>query len=71
MKERFDKLGALWSSLSPSRKFTLVGAVVGILALSAGILVFSGGSTQMRVLVSGAEAKEAVSCPQALNADER
>ena len=58
MKERFDKLGALWSSLSPSRKFTLVGAVVGILALSAGILVFSGGSTQMRVLVSGAEAKD-------------
>ena len=58
MKERLDKLTELWGALSASRKLSLVVAIVGILALSIGILAWSGGSTQMRVLVSGAEAKD-------------
>ena len=58
MKERFNKLFELWSNLDSSRKLTLIVAVVGILGLSIGIISWSGGSTQMRVLVSGAEAKD-------------
>ncbi|MAL85347.1 MAG: flagellar M-ring protein FliF [Opitutae bacterium] len=58
MKERFDKLVELWTSLSSGKKFSLIVAVLGILAISIGILSWSGGSTNMRVLVSGAEAKD-------------
>ena len=58
MKERFDKLAELWTSLSSGKKFSLIVAVLGILAISIGILSWSGGSTNMRVLVSGAEAKD-------------
>lgn len=58
MKERFDKLSELWSNLDSGRKLTLIVAIVGILGLSIGIISWSGGSTQMRVLVSGAEAKD-------------
>ena len=58
MKERFEKLAELWTGLNSSRKLTLVVAIGGILLLSVGILTWSGGSTTMRVLVSGAEAKD-------------
>jgi len=58
MKDRFEKLAELWTGLNSSRKLTLVVAIGGILLLSVGILTWSGGSTTMRVLVSGAEAKD-------------
>ena len=58
MKERFDKISELWSNLPSSKKITLVVAAFGIVGLSAAILSWSGGSTQMRVLVSGADAKD-------------
>lgn len=58
MKERLDKLAEVWNSLTSSRKLTLIVAIVGILILSVGIVNWSGGSTSMRVLVSGSEAKD-------------
>ncbi|MDG0964121.1 MAG: flagellar basal-body MS-ring/collar protein FliF [Opitutales bacterium] len=58
MKERFSKLAELWDGLNSSRKLTLVVALGGILILSVGILSWSGGSTSMRVLVSGADADD-------------
>jgi flagellar M-ring protein FliF len=58
MKERLDKVAELWAGLSDKRKFTLLIAVFGIIALSVGILTWSGESTQMRVLVSGSDAKD-------------
>ena len=58
MKERFEKLTELWEKLSPSRKLGLGVAVLGIIGLSIGILSWSGGSSDMRVLVSGADAKD-------------
>ena len=58
MKERFEKLSELWSNLPSSKKITLVVAAFGIVGLSAAILSWSGGSTQMRVLVSGADSKD-------------
>jgi flagellar M-ring protein FliF len=58
MKERFEKLSELWQNLPSGKKITLVVAAFGVIGLSAAILSFSGGSTQMRVLVSGADAKD-------------
>ena len=58
MKERFEKLNQLWGALSSSRKIGLTVALLGIVGLSVGILSWSGGSDEMRALVSGAEAKD-------------
>ena len=58
MKERFEKLAKLWGNLPGTQKATLAFAALGIVGLSIAILSFSGGSTQMRVLVSGADAKD-------------
>ena len=58
MKERFEKLSQLWSNLNAKRKFSLLIAIFGIIGLSVAILALSGGSTQMRVLVSGADSKD-------------
>lgn len=58
MKERFEKLNQLWEGLATSRKIGLVGALLGIVLLSVGILSWSGGSGDMRILVSGAEAQD-------------
>ena len=58
MNERFEKLSELWSNLPSSKKITLIVATIGIVGLSAAILAWSGGSTQMRVLVSGADATD-------------
>ena len=58
MKERFNKLSELWGNLDSGRKLTLIVAIVGILVLSIGMLTWSSGSSSMRVLVSGAEAKD-------------
>ena len=58
MKEKFEKLSQLWEGLSSSRKMGLIGAVLGIVILSVGILSWSGGSGEMRVLVRGVDAKE-------------
>ena len=58
MKERFDKLSELWVQLPASRKLGLGVAIIGVIGLSIGILSWSGGSSDMRVLVSGADAKD-------------
>lgn len=58
MNERFEKISELWSNLPSSKKITLIVATIGIVGLSAAILAWSGGSTQMRVLVSGADATD-------------
>ena len=58
MKERFEKLNQLWGELDSSRKVGLAVAVLGIVGLSIGILSWSGGSGDMRVLVSGTDAKD-------------
>jgi flagellar biosynthesis/type III secretory pathway M-ring protein FliF/YscJ len=58
MKERFERLGKIWNNLPAGRKFSLVGASLGIIALSVAILAFSGGNTNMRLLVSGADAQD-------------
>ena len=59
MKERIEKLNEIWGQLPPSRKKLGLGvAILGILGLSAAILSWSGGQSSMRVLVSGADAKD-------------
>jgi flagellar M-ring protein FliF len=58
MQERFEKLKGLWNNLTPSRKATLSVALLGVIGLSIGILSWSGQGTQMRVLVSGADAAD-------------
>jgi flagellar M-ring protein FliF len=58
MKERFEKLIELWGQLPATRKLGLGVALLGIIGLSIGILSWSGGSSDMRVLVSGADAKD-------------
>ena len=58
MKERFDRLAEVWNNLPSGRKFSLGAAVIGILLLSGAILAFSGSSKSMRMLVSGADAKD-------------
>ena len=55
MKERLNRLSEVWNALNTSQKFSLVGALVGILLVSAAILSFSGGSKDLRPLVSGAD----------------
>ena len=58
MKERFEKLNELWSGLNPTRKVSLVVAILGVFAISLGILSWSGGSQAMRPLVSGSDAED-------------
>ena len=58
MKDRLNRLNEVWSALSVSQRFTLIGAFVGVLLVSIGILSFSGGATNLRPLVSGADAKD-------------
>ena len=70
MKERFDKLGELWGNLAASKKLTLVIALVGIIGLSIGILSWSGESSSMRVLVSGADSKDLAEVVEILKANQ-
>ena len=58
MKERFDRLAEIWNNLPNARKFSLSAALLGVLVLSAAILSFSGTSKNMKMLVSGADAKD-------------
>jgi flagellar M-ring protein FliF len=58
MKERLDKLTQLWGGLTSLRKLGLVVAVLGIVGISAGILSWSGGSSEMKRLVTGGDAKD-------------
>ncbi|MAE54323.1 MAG: flagellar M-ring protein FliF, partial [Opitutae bacterium] len=58
MKERLNRLTEVWNALNTSQKFSLVGALVGVLLVSAAILSFSGGSKDLRPLVSGADAAD-------------
>ena len=70
MKERFDKLGELWGNLAASKKLTLLIALVGIIGLSIGILSWSGESSSMRVLVSGADSKDLAEVVEILKANQ-
>ena len=70
MKDRFEKLSELWTNLPVSKKVTLVVALIGIVGLSAAIMSWSGGSTAMRPLVSGADAKDLSEVVEILNANQ-
>ena len=59
MKDRLNKLAEIWSKLPNSKKATVAIAVIGVLAMSALILNWNGGSSsKMRILVSGADAAD-------------
>ena len=58
MKDRLNRLAEVWNALSTSQKFSLAGAFVGVLIVSAAILSFAGGSKDLRPLVSGADAAD-------------
>ena len=59
MKDRLNKLAEIWSKLPNSKKATVAVAVLGVLAMSALILNWNGGSSsKMRNLVSGADAAD-------------
>ena len=58
MKERFEKLSQLWAELPSSKKLGLGAALLGIVVVSAAILSWSGGSTEMRALVRGGDPKD-------------
>lgn len=70
MKERLNRLGEIWNALSTSQKFSLAGSFVGILILSAAILSFSGGSKDLRPLVSGADASDLGEVSEVLKANQ-
>mgnify|MGYP001272371665 FL=1 len=59
MKDRFTRLLEIWNNLPNSKKATVVIALVGVLAMSVLILNWNGGgSSKMRILVSGADAAD-------------
>jgi flagellar M-ring protein FliF len=58
MKERLNRLGEIWGALSTSQKFSSAGAFIGLLIASAAILSLSGGSNNLRLLVSGTDAAD-------------
>jgi len=58
MKERLDHLIGIWHSLTFGKKFTLVSSVLGLVLVSSAIIAFSGGSKQMRSIVSGTDSKD-------------
>ena len=59
MKDRFTRLLEIWNNLPNSKKATVVIALVGVLAMSVLILNWNGGgSSKMRILVSGADATD-------------
>ena len=71
MKERLNRLAEVWNALNTSQKFSLAGALVGIFFLvSAAILSFSGGSKDLRPLVSGADAADLGEVTEVLKANQ-
>lgn len=70
MKERLNRLGEIWNALSTSQKFTMAGAFAGVLIVSAAILSFSGGSKDLRPLVSGADAADLGEVTEVLKANQ-
>ena len=70
MKERLNRLGEIWGALSTSQKFSLAGAFVGLLIVSAAILSFSGGSKNLRLLVSGTDAADLGEVTEALKSNQ-
>ncbi len=70
MKERLNRLAEVWNALNTSQKFSLAGALVGIFLVSAAILSFSGGSKDLRPLVSGADAADLGEVTEVLKANQ-
>ena len=70
MKERLNRLGEIWNALSTSQKFSMAGAFAGVLVVSAAILSFSGGSKDLRPLVSGADAADLGEVTEVLKANQ-
>lgn len=68
--ERLNRLKEVWNALNTSQKFSLVGAFVGLLLVSAVILSFSGSSKDLRPLVSGADASELGEVTEVLKANQ-
>jgi flagellar M-ring protein FliF len=67
MKERFQKIFDLWKGLPAGKKLTFGLALLGVVGMSAAIISFTGGSDQMRVLVSGADSKDLAEVVEILN----
>jgi flagellar M-ring protein FliF len=67
MKERFQKIFDLWKGLPSGKKLTFGLALLGVIGMSAAIISFTGGSDQMRVLVSGADSKDLAEVVEILN----
>ena len=68
MRERFSKIAELWQALPSGKKVTFAVALIGVLAMSAFFISYTGGSEKMRVLVSGADPKDLSEVVEALNA---
>ncbi len=58
MKDRLSRITEVWNSLTIPQKFSFFGAIFGVIVLSLGILYMSGGSQELRPLVSGADAAD-------------
>ena len=67
MKERFQKIFDLWKGLPVGKKLTFGLALLGVIGMSFAIISFTGGSDQMRVLVSGADSKDLAEVVEILN----
>ena len=58
----------MWQALPSGKKVTFAVALIGVLAMSAFFISYTGGSEKMRVLVSGADPKDLSEVVEALNA---
>jgi flagellar M-ring protein FliF len=70
MKERFTKLFDIWQNLPIAKKATIAVALIGVLGMSVLILNWTGGSTNMRPLVSGADAADLSEVVDILNSNQ-
>jgi flagellar M-ring protein FliF len=70
MKERFTKLFDIWQNLPIAKKTTIAVALIGVLGMSVLILNWTGGSTNMRPLVSGADAADLSEVVDILNSNQ-
>lgn len=70
MKERFTKLFDIWQNLPIAKKATIAIALIGVFGMSVLILNWTGGSTNMRPLVSGADAADLSEVVDILNSNQ-
>ena len=64
------KLFDIWQNLPIAKKATIAVALIGVLGMSVLILNWTGGSTNMRPLVSGADAADLSEVVDILNSNQ-